>query len=252
MKIFLLLCSFLAAMLSGCAPSVKPASTAWQASYATLLTRYVQPNGVRYAAWKASPADVAMLQQVTTTIGESAAPGDPKASLAYYLDAYNAWMLRLMLAEYPTLGPLARDPDFFKMERIRVAGKKLSLDLLENEIIRAQYHEPRVHFALNCASKSCPPLRATPYSTGDLEAALQAQATAYLNDPNAVTEAAGKLVLSQIFEWFADDFTKAAGTVPKFIAPFRTIPLTATEVTYREYDWSLNEAPTPHEPNTAS
>lgn len=213
----------------------------WRTPYAALLTKYTQPNGVRYAAWKATKEDIEAISAVTKAIGETTIPADKTASLAFYLDAYNAWMLQLMLEAYPTKGPLSTDPDFFKKERIRVAGKKMSLDYLENQIIRTQYSEPRIHFALNCASRSCPPLRSTPYSAGNLEASLSEQTTAYLNDPAAVSEQDSKLVLSQIFEWFGGDFVKKSGSIPAFINGFRKEPLKATKLVFRPYDWSLNE-----------
>jgi hypothetical protein len=137
---------------------------------------------------------------------------------------------------------------FFKQAKPRVFGRELTLDALENAVIRPDFAEPRVHFALVCASKSCPPLRAAAYSAQRLERQLDDQAQAFLADPtkNRFDAAAKTLRLSAIFKWYQGDFERAAGTVPAYVA--RYAPATArgwltgpgVRTEHLDYDWSLN------------
>jgi hypothetical protein len=234
----------LALALIGATPSSpKVTPEVWLPEYAALLGRYATPSGVRYAAWHSSAEDRARLRKVTEQIGQTEPPTDSGAQLAFYLNAYNAWVLQRVLDVYPIAGPLAHDAAFFKQESITLCGKVSSLDYLENGIIRREFQEPRIHFALNCASKSCPPLRLQPYSGADLEDALEKQTRSYLASHEGCAEAGGKLVLSQLFEWFAGDFEKAEGSVLNFLRNHRLPEPTATEITFRPYDWNLNKAP---------
>lgn len=209
----------------------------WQSSYAALLSRYVKPTGVRYAAWKESAADMAALTKIAEQLAQAQPPEQGK--LAFYIDAYNAIVLHRVLAVYPIAGVLEHDAEFFKRS-ITLTGESMSLDYLENEIIRMQFKEPRIHFALNCASVSCPPLLSKPYSSSDLETVLAAQTKAYLNSAEGCSDEG---IVSQLFEWFAADFEAAEGSVLKFINKHRGTPLTATALRFRPYNWTLNQAP---------
>jgi hypothetical protein len=231
-------------LVVACGAKAKPSVdvSAWADSYEALLQRYVTPAGVRYTAWKASAADMAALQVVATHIAQTAVPADPTARLAFYIDAYNATVLSQVLAVFPIPGVLEHDPDFFKQSAV-IAGETMSLDHLENEIIRKQFKEPRIHFALNCASVSCPPLLAKPYSSCDLDAELERQTLAYLKSSQGCEEVGGKVLVSQLFEWFAGDFEAAEGSAAKFIAKHRQQPLPSDALTFRPYDWNLNLAP---------
>jgi hypothetical protein len=213
--------------------------SAWQESYATLLSRYVTPAGVRYAAWKKNTEDMAALRSITDQLAQAKPPKGSKAKLAFYLDAYNAIVLHSVLAVYPITGVLEHDAEFFKRS-VTLCGESITLDYLENEIIRKQFKEPRIHFALNCASVSCPPLLAKPYASSDLEMVLEAQTKSYLNSAEGSSDEG---VVSQLFEWFAVDFEKAEGSVLKFINKHRDTPLSGTSLTFRPYNWNLNQAP---------
>jgi hypothetical protein len=202
----------------------------------------VTPEGVRYAAWKESADDMQALERVAAQLAQ-ARPPEPRADrLAFCIDAYNATVLHSVLKVYPISNVLEHDSKFFK-RNVTIAGKKMSLDYLENEIIRKEFQEPRIHFALNCASVSCPPLIATPYSGSDLNAVLDTQTKAYINSAEGCVAADGDLIVSQIFEWFATDFEAADGTVLKFISKHREEPAKATKLVFRPYNWNLNQAP---------
>ena len=227
-------------------PAAEPASPSWRKAYGELLARYSTPGGVRYAAWKANAADVQALDSVTDGIARDKLPGGRDEKLAFYLNAYNAWTLRGALEAYPlkSVRDVAPLFGFFTRGNVTVAGERTSLNNLEKKTIIPTFQEPRVHFALNCASRSCPPLRAEPYAGNGLGAQLDEQATGYLNtNPLGVKpENGGKVALSQIFEWYAKDFAPAGGAVP-FINKYRREKLPAdVKVTFQKYDWSLNEA----------
>jgi hypothetical protein len=173
-------------------------------------------------------------------------------ALAYWIDVYNAVTLNLVLENYPLesikdLGGVLSSP--WKRKLIVVEERELSLDEIENSIIRPSFREPRIHFALNCAAKSCPPLRAEAYTGERLDEQLEEQTIAFLWNPaeNGLDEK-GRLALSRIFDWYRSDFEEAAGSVVEFVRPYLPAlqgedPAEAVPVRYREYDWSLNEAP---------
>jgi Protein of unknown function, DUF547 len=214
----------------------------WQPEYARLLAKYVTPAGVKYAAWKASAADMQAIQSVVAGIAtEPASTAKSKEQLAFLMNAYNAWILHEALAKYPTKSVKDALFTFFMGKRITVAGEKMSFNRLEKDIIRPRFNEPRIHFALNCASQSCPPLRAEPYAAAKLETQLEEQTRAYLNEDRGVKVSGDTAQLSKIFDWYKEDFGGDAG-VRTFIPRYRGGKPVPKKVTYQEYDWSLNEA----------
>ncbi len=221
------------------------ADVAWETAYGSLLAKYVAPEGVRYAAWKADAADVAALNEVTNQIAKTPVPGDRNAKLATYINAYNAWVLKKVLDAYPTKSVRDVAPlfGFFTRKDIQVGGDKTSLNALEKEVIRGM-GEPRVHFALNCASASCPPLAKAPYEGSKLDAELDKGAKGYLNGNEyglKVMDGGKKIAVSQIFDWYKDDFKPLGGTVG-VVNKYRKeqVPGDAG-VSIMEYNWSLNE-----------
>jgi hypothetical protein len=213
-----------------------------------LLTEYVQGNGVRYEAWSESGRD---RQRLTDYLARLAASTPSKLTndqqLAFWINAYNAVTLDLVLENYPIdsikdTGSLLSSP--WKKKRITIEGNELSLDAIENEIIRKQFSEPRIHFALNCAAVSCPPLRAGAYDGRKIDAQLEEQTAAFLGDRahNFVDEK-GRLHLSKILDWYKKDFERK-GTLVDFVRPY--VPELGdrekVDVEYEGYDWALNEA----------
>ena len=134
-------------------------SPKWIGTYNTLLAKYVTSSGVKYAAWKNDAADAQAIQNVVNGIASERLSGlSKKEQLAFYLNAYNAWILHEALAKYPTKSVKDLLFTFFTGQRIKVAGEPMSFNHLEKDIIRPKFNEPRIHFGLNCASRSCPPL----------------------------------------------------------------------------------------------
>ncbi len=224
------------------APSASAQSSSWVSDYNRLLGKYVTPNGVRYGQWKKSPDDLRALQGVVDGIAkENASSMGGKEQLAFYLNAYNAWILHEALEKYPTGSVKDVLFSFFTSKRINVAGRQTSFKAFEDDVVRKQ-GEPRVHFALNCASRSCPPLAREAYEGGKLDAQLEKMAKGYINSENGVKLSAdGKTAqLSKIFDWYKDDFKNGA---VEFINQRRSKPIPKdAKITYQDYNWSLNEA----------
>jgi hypothetical protein len=168
---------------------------------------------------------------------------------AFYINAYNAWTIKLILGKYPgvesikDLGSLFKSP--WKKKICRIDGDVLTLDHIEHEILRPVFKDPRVHFAVNCASKSCPPLRTEPYSGLLLDSQLESSTMEFINDPGYNFLKDDTLYVSRIFEWFSGDFN---GDVIAFFLKYARGELKEKletgrdkiTVKYLDYDWSLN------------
>jgi hypothetical protein len=216
----------------------------WTETYNRLLGKYVTSGGVKYAEWKSNAADLQAIQAVVDGIAkENVSAMEKRQQLAFYINAYNAWILHEALGKYPTKSVKDALFTFFTGKRIKVAGQDTSFNALEKETIRSKFSEPRVHFALNCASRSCPPLNREAFSAGKLEEQFEKLAKGYVNSERGVKYSAESKTaqLSKIFDWYKDDF-KGEGGPLAFINKRRatTIPNDA-KISYQDYDWGLNE-----------
>ncbi len=159
--------------------------------------------------------------------------------LAYYLNAYNALVLFNVLSR-PRLESVADHKyDFFWFTCFQLDGSEINLYDLENDVIRGRFHDPRVHMQLNCGSLSCPVLARVPYTGVALQQQLAAQTSRFLHEPSNVDVDDGVIVLSQIFEWYAEDFPPDPVRWIATQAPDLKLPVGAP-VRYRPYDWGLN------------
>ncbi len=224
--------------------------------WTTALQMYVKDGVVDYAALKAGDGPIQSYLANLREIPADKFDALPRADrLAYWINAYNAFTVRLILDHYPVksikdIGGLFRSPfgkEFIELRNLR--PKSLSLDDIEHGVLRPQFADPRVHFAIVCASKGCPPLRSEAFRAEVLEAQLDDQARRFLADrgKNRVDVEAKTLHLSPIFKWFREDFEKSAGSVPKFVARFLEEKTAAAigdgkgwEIEYTDYDWTLN------------
>lgn len=199
-----------------------------------------------YEALMANEAHLELLGSYLDRVAGANLSALPEAErLAFWLNAYNACTVRGVVDHWPTAGVLEVE-GFFDSIDYRVAQSELTLNELENERIRAVFAEPRIHFAVNCASVGCPPLRPEAYVGGRLEAQLEAQAGAFVRASTEVDANQMQVRLSQIFEWFGGDF-EAAGGVREFVAsrldePEATAVRTeGYQIQFVPYDWSLNK-----------
>ncbi len=175
--------------------------------------------------------------------------------LAFLINAYNALTLKLINMHYPGIdsirnlgGLIFSSP--WDIKFFTIFGQDATLDYIEHEIIRKDFEEPRIHFAVNCASRGCPPLLAEAYIADKLDQQLDYVTKQFLRDPerNRFNAEKTRLELSSILKWYKHDFEKAAGSVEKFIAPYITddpdtrtlISNRAASIKYLDYDWALN------------
>ena len=122
---------------------------------------------------------------------------------------------------------------------INLGGKTYTLNNIENDIIRKRFNEPRIHFALNCASKSCPILWNNAYTPKNVQSQLTVQTKKFLNDTSKNKFTSSEAKISKIFDWYKSDFTKN-GTVIDFINKYRTEQLSSPSIKYMDYSWDLN------------
>ena len=169
--------------------------------------------------------------------------------LAYWINLYNAFTVKLIVDNYPTksirdLGPKFKIPllkDVWHYKFFKIAGVEMSLDEVEHSILRKEFEEPRIHFAINCASVSCPPLLNEAFVAANLENQLTRVATTFINDPSRNKISRQSAQLSSIFSWFKGDFTKK-GTLIEFLNRYSKVKISANaRITFLDYDWNLNE-----------
>jgi hypothetical protein len=207
------------------------------ASLNKVLRTYVNSKGnVNYAGLK---KQLAPLRQYIATL-ENTPPQSGwsrEEKLSYWINLYNAVTLELVTKNYPvkSIRDIADNP--WKLKLTTIDGKKLSLDHIENEIIRPQFNESRIHFAVNCAAASCPPLLNEAFTAQQLESQLQKLTIAFVNNPTYNTLSSSAISISKIFEWYAADF----GALVPYLNRYAKIKIKSdASISYREYDWSLN------------
>lgn len=172
--------------------------------------------------------------------------------LALLINAYNAFTLRLILDHYPT-DSIQSIPDEQRWDAVRwsLLGQTYSLNQIEHELVRPNFREPRIHFALVCAAIGCPPLRAEAYSGERLEEQLEEQTRGAHRSERWLRYHAGAdtLELTSLYEWYGGDFEQVAGSIIEYAARYRedlSRDLAAGHsptVRFLDYDWSLNEQP---------
>lgn len=213
------------------------------APFGTILKTYVSKSGdVRYSDLRANEKDLATFKAYVAAVGEAKVTGSKEAQLAFYLNAYNALVIDAILNAWPIESVMKVD-GFFKKTQHVVAGEKMTLDHLEHGIVRPTFKDARVHFALNCAAKSCPPLKRKVFTEKNVNAMLESNTKAFL--PKATRFEGNVVTTSKLLEWFADDFKADAGSVAAYLAkyfPERATFLNAkdTKIEFSEYDWALN------------
>lgn len=221
-------------------------------AYARVLKQFVSSNGVNYAGLKAGDSGLRVYLNDIALVPEREFQGWSRPQqLALLINLYNATTLQLIVDHYPvdgirSIGGLFTSP--WKLPVVRLWGATNSLDWLEHTVIRPRYGEPRVHFALVCAAKGCPPLRTEPYVAARLEEQLDDQARTFLEQraKNRYDAASRTLYLSPIFKWYRDDFTAGRRSLVEFVQPYLKGGLPAESdlrIKFTDYDWSLNAAP---------
>ncbi|WP_452221802.1 DUF547 domain-containing protein [Lacinutrix salivirga] len=172
--------------------------------------------------------------------GIQVAKTDAKNYQAFWINAYNLSVIKGIIDNYPIKSPLDK-AGFFDKKTHSLAGKSITLNDIENKLLRAQFNDARVHFVLVCGAIGCPPLISEAYTPDTLEQQLQQQTELALNNPNFIKVKKGKVQLSEIFKWYKADFIKNGNEI-NYINQFRENKLESNaKVTYYTYNWNLNK-----------
>jgi hypothetical protein len=223
--------------------------------FSLLLQHHVEAGVVDYAALKGETDDLDRYLDTLAAVDLSGA--DREHKLAFYINAYNACTLRLIVRHFPEVKSIRDLRRPWKTREWDLAGVTLSLDDIEHKVLRAELAEPRIHFAIVCASISCPKLASRAYAAEDIDAELALATDAFIRSPeNVQVEIRGGLFgdrpvlrLSKIFDWFSEDFVAApGGSVVDFIRAHATPEVEAfidahrqrLKVDHLAYDWHLN------------
>ena len=224
------------------------------ATWTTILNRFVRSGEVDYRGLEREgvPLLDAYLNGLSSACADDYVRWSRAERLAFWINAYNAFTVKLVLDHYPiasirTIGWLpgaAFREHFIPMPGLK--GGSVSLDDIENGTLRADFREPRIHFALVCASRSCPMLRGEAYRAADLDRQLDDQARGFLGDPtkNHFDATTNTLYLSSIFKWYRVDFEDAAGSLRVYVGRYLSDPRAAASgvrIEFLAYDWSLND-----------
>ena len=222
-------------------------TTVDHSTYAALLMKYVDQGNVDYQSFK---MEEAKLDQYLSVLEKTTTKNLSRdEQFAFYVNAYNAWTIKLILSGYPGIKSIKELGSFIKspwQKKIcRIDGDVITLDNIEHNILRPRFKDPRVHFAINCAALSCPPLRSEPYLGSALDRQLDDAASAFINNPKRNYLSGNTLYVSKIFKWFAEDFNDdVIGFFLKYSKEDMKKELESKKgnikIKYLHYDWSLN------------
>ena len=248
-------------------PAVVQTEQALHQQWQALVSQHVKPinhgssSAVDYAAMQQQRTQLQSYLKQLSSISQSQFDAWDKASqLAFLINAYNAWTVELILTKYPDiesikdLGGLFSSP--WDKSVIPLLGKNRSLNDIEHKLIRGsdRYNDPRIHFAVNCASIGCPALLEEAYTGTKLEQQLDAQTKRFLADTSRNYAKGDTVYLSAIFKWYGDDFTQGfagADSVETFLLLYpNALQLNAEQqaaakkqqldIDFLDYNWSLN------------
>jgi hypothetical protein len=251
----------------GCAQADNGGSAGFDHNHSaldSLLSVHVKDGLVDYAGLQADRDELRKYSEGLGRLEKAAFDGfSQHEQLALLVNAYNAFTLELILKNYPVAS--IRDiPGNWSDPQWLLLGRKISLNDLENKVIRPDYHEPRIHFALVCAAKGCPPLRAEAYTADKLEQQLAEASRGFARDErfNRLDAESTTLFISKIFEWYGDDFAwewgkvqlpeggESSSDIGAVVGFFRDhlgpegaafLDSAAVQISYLDYDWDLNE-----------
>lgn len=207
-------------------------------AFQSLLQKYVTAAGkVNYKGLKKDRAALeTYLKELNKAVPDKT--WSTNASMAYWINAYNAFTIKLIVDNYPVSSiTKLHGGKPWDVKWIELGGKKYSLNNIENDIIRPQYKDARIHFAINCAAVSCPPLANTAFTEANINALLTTRTSAFINSSSNEISAAS-IKVSKIFEWYKTDF----GNLTDFINKYSKSKVNSTAtITYNDYNWDLNE-----------
>ncbi len=211
------------------------------------LEKYVINNKVDYLGVSKSKELTALIEKIKSTELEQLTEAEKKAFL---INSYNLLVIHQIGQNWP-IRSVTEVPGFFDANTFSVGGKKITLNGLENKLIRAVYHDPRIHFVLVCGAVGCPPIISAAYKPENLGEMLDRQTIRALNDPDFIRKQQdGGYRVSEIFNWYKEDFESSNG-VKGFINTYRVNKIPEQErIKYYPYNWKINDATIRSSPNS--
>jgi hypothetical protein len=230
--------SFIIVFIVGMCSSIglaQPDYKAWD----IFLKKYVSVTGdVDYKRIKANKKELNTITKTFSNI-KVLSSWSKNDQLAFWINAYNAFTIDLIINNYPIKSIQNLDGGKpWDVKRITIDGKKYSLNNIENDIIRPQFKDARIHFAVNCAAKSCPPILNGAFFSKTLDAQLDSVTKKFINNSKFQTITATHMKLSKIFDWYKVDFPD----IVTFINKYSTVKVNKNAtLSYNDYDWLLND-----------
>ena len=204
-----------------------------------LLEKHVSQNGI--VNYKGFKKDLPELKSYLELLSKNSPENtwNKNAILAYWINAYNAYTVKLIIDNY-TIKSIKKINNPWNKNFINIGNKTISLGEIEHKILR-KLNDPRIHFAINCASYSCPNLSNEAFTEKDLNNQLNDAAKSFINDKTKNNISANTIEISNIFDWFSIDF-KTKGTLIDFLNTYSNVKINPkAKISYKKYNWELNE-----------
>jgi hypothetical protein len=248
----LLINTWIFLLLAGCGTTIPKGDSEHPPdhnAYTVLLKMYVNNDGL--VNYKGFINDKEKFQQYLDLLSNTPPSGtwSKEEQMAYWINAYNAFTIKLIMDYYPVKSikdigssiqiPFVNTP--WQKKFIKIGNEEMKLDEIEHQVLRKKFDDPRIHFALVCASRSCPRLINEAYTADKLDKQLDSQAKYFLSNTQKNKITADKPQLSNYFKWYKGDFTKN-GSVIDYVNKYSKVKINANaDIVYLDYDWSLNE-----------
>ena len=211
--------------------------------WTSLLSKHVSKSGsVNYALFQKDSALLDDYLELLTKHDPDNEYLSEDARKAFWINAYSAYTVKLIITHYPlnSIRDLGSKIKIWDLKFIPIDGNEMSLNQIEHEILRKKFGDPRIHFAINCASVSCPILLNVAYNSDRLEVQLNEQAQVFINDASKNNISSESLQISKLWQWFKEDFTKD-GDLISYLNKFSEIKISRkAKIEYLNYDWNLN------------
>lgn len=219
--------------------------------WSNVLNKYTRVEGkqtlVNYKKLKSNPTELNLyLSSLEKLDFNHFEKFTSKEKLAFWINAYNAFTMKIIVDHYPVKSIKEIEGGLFgsgpwKLKFIKLFNKKMSLDQIEHDTIRKQYKEPRIHFAVNCASIGCPSLLREAFVAEAMDQQLDRAALNFLTNKDKNLIVGNQMKLSKIFKWYGDDFQEAYESFQNYIIKTLNLLQINYDIEYNEYNWNLNE-----------
>ncbi|MEE8340534.1 MAG: DUF547 domain-containing protein [Candidatus Neomarinimicrobiota bacterium] len=224
-------------------------------SFNNVLQTFSNNGTVDYTSLRTDPFNLEKFITFINNVSPASHPGlfSESDEKAYWINVYNALAIKTIIdnPDVSSIREISWGMGAFWRNKFVVGGKKMTLNHIEHKILRKKYQDPRIHFAINCASNSCPPIGNRIVTGGNLDEQLDLKTYNFINDPSNVRidHTKKEVHLSRIFKWYKKDFTKKHEDLLSYIFGFmddisinQDAEIVKTyQIIYNKYDWSLNE-----------